>query len=161
MDTPDTDVAALEAAVVALRRSQKRRALARLSERRGERISPYADLPDAVVELLDTIAAEAARGDALTVTRAAAALGVDQPRASRLTAQALDAGLLCRRADQRDGRRSLLALTPEGQAVLDRVRDFRRRVIAEAVGDWPDEERGELARLLARFVRDFCAVTGS
>jgi hypothetical protein len=94
------DVAAIEHAMVAIRRAQTRRALARLSTRRDLRSGPHGTLPDAVFELLDAVDAATIRGSAPTVTETAAALGVDQPRASRLTGQALEAGLLRRDADQ-------------------------------------------------------------
>ncbi|MFS8479000.1 MAG: MarR family winged helix-turn-helix transcriptional regulator [Micromonosporaceae bacterium] len=153
------EIAAIEAAVVALRRSYRRRAISRLSKRRGERAGAYAALPDAVFELLDALDAAAERADALTVTEVAAVLDVDQPRASRLAAQAVDAGLVRRGADQHDGRRSLLVLTPQGRTALERIRAFRQRVIAEATRDWTVAERAALADLLTRFVRDIAAVT--
>ncbi|MDF4252026.1 MarR family transcriptional regulator [Streptomyces sp. WMMB303] len=159
MNNPEPEVAALESALAALRRVQKRRALARLAERRGERTGPHAGPPDAVVELVDAVAAEGEAGSSLTVTEAATVLGVDQPRASRLAAQARDAGLLRREADQRDGRRSLLVLTDEGWALLARVRQFRGSIVAEALRDWPEPDRAALARLLTRFVQDFTALT--
>ncbi|WP_460392790.1 MarR family transcriptional regulator [Actinophytocola sediminis] len=152
------DVAAIEAAVVALRRSQTRRALARLAERRAER---HETLPEAVFELLDALAAAADRREQLTVTLAAAALGVDQPRASRLAAQALAAGLARRESDQADGRRSVLALTAEGRAAIARIGAFRQRVIAEATEAWSTEDRAALAELLTRFVHDFAARTAA
>lgn len=154
----DDDVAAIERAMVAIRRAQSRRTLARLSTRRGARTGRYAALPDAVFELLDAVDAATVDGRAPTVTETAAALGVDQPRASRLAAQALDAGLLRRVADQADGRRSLLILTRDGRAVLDRIRTFRRSIIAETIGHWTTEDRLALARLLTRFVNDIEAV---
>jgi DNA-binding MarR family transcriptional regulator len=153
----DTDVAEIETAVVGIRRSRRRRTLARLSERQGG----HTGLPDAVYELLDVIEAAEANGDALTVTDAAAVLDVDQPRSSRLAGQALQAGLLRREADQLDGRRSLLALTADGRAALTRIRDFRRAVIAEATAEWTKEDRAAFARLLSRFVRDFATRTRS
>ncbi|MEU1511197.1 MarR family winged helix-turn-helix transcriptional regulator [Streptomyces sp. NPDC005811] len=155
----DRETAAIERAVVALRRAQRRRNLARLAERRGERGGAHAALPDGVFDLLDTVESATERGETLTVTEAAAALAVDQPRASRLAAQALLAGLLRRQADQRDGRRSLLTLTPDGHATLARMHDFRHRVVAETVADWPAGDREALARLLTRFVRDFTHLT--
>lgn len=154
-----TEIAAIEAAVVALRRAQKRRALARLSRRSGERVGAHATLPDAVFELLDALAAAAERGEQLTVTELATQLDVDQPRASRLAGQALAAGLVRRDADQHDGRRSLVVLTPDGEEVLDRIHDFRRRAVAQALAGWSDTDRAALARLLPRFVRDFGALT--
>jgi len=161
VETAAIETAAIETAVVALRRAHRQRTLARLSERRGERAGRHAELPDAVFELLDAVESATAQGAPLTVTEAATALGVDQPRASRLAAQSLRAGLLRREADQRDGRRSLLALTDEGHTVLARIRDFRHRVIAEVMSDWPAEDRETLARLLTRFVRDYGALGGS
>lgn len=149
------DLAALDAALAALRRSQSRRALARLSERRLARAGG-ASLPDAVFELIDAVAAAP---DPLTVTEAAGSLGVDQPRASRLAAQAIDAGMLRRVADQADGRRSILVATARGRRALEHIGDFRRQVIAEATADWPDDDRAALARLLTRFVEDFGDVT--
>jgi DNA-binding MarR family transcriptional regulator len=154
------DVAAIERAMVAIRRAQTRRALARLSARRNVRSGRHGSLPDAVFELLDIVDAVTTRGGAPTVTEAATALGVDQPRASRLTAQALDAGLLRRGVDQADGRRSPLMLTPSGRGALDRIHGFRRQVIAEATADWDSEDRTALAQLLTRFVADIAAVVG-
>jgi DNA-binding MarR family transcriptional regulator len=154
-------IATIEAAIAALRRAQKRRALARLSQRSGERLGPYASLPDAVFELLDALAAAVARGETLTVTEIAVQLDVDQPRASRLSGLALVAGLIQREADQRDGRRSLLVLTTEGVDILARIRDFRQRVVSEATNGWSDDDRAALARLLPRFVQDFGALTAS
>jgi DNA-binding MarR family transcriptional regulator len=152
-------IVALETAVVALRRAQRRRDLARLARRTGERPDGPAAPPDAVFELLDVLAAAAERGDSLTVTDVAGQLDVDQPRASRLAGLALTAGLIRREADQRDGRRSLLALTADGNHALDRIHNFRRRVIAEATTNWSDADRTALGRLLLRFVRDFEAHT--
>lgn len=157
-DEPQADVAAIEAAMVAVRRAQSRRRLAHLARRRGERSGPHAGLPDSVFELLDVVEAGAAEGEPPTVTEAAAILDVDQPRASRLAGQAVQAGLLRREADQRDGRRSLLLLTEEGRAVLGAIHGFRRRTIAEATSEWDPAERETFARLLSRFVRELGAV---
>ena len=147
------DLAALDTALAALRRSQSRRALARLSERRRGGGAP---VPAAVFALIDAVAAG---HPPLTVTDAAGSLGVDQPRASRLAAQAIDAGMLRRVADQNDGRRSILVATPRGRRALEHIGAFRRQVIAEATADWPDTDRKTLAHLLTRFVEDFTQVT--
>ena len=157
-DRRSAQVAAIETAVVALRRAQRRRALARLSRRAGERTGGHVALPDAVYELLDVLATA---GENLTVTEVASHLDVDQPRASRLAALALDATLIRREADQRDGRRSLLALTAEGEDVIAGIHDFRRRAIDQATDGWSDADRMALARLLPRFVQDFAALTGA
>lgn len=154
-----TQVAAIEAALVALRRAQRRRALAGMSRRRSQPSGVPAALPDAVFELLDVLATATEHGESLTVTDVAAQLDVDQPRASRLAASALEATLIRREADQRDGRRSLLRLTADGEEVLNRIHDFRRDAVAEATNGWSDDDRAALARLLPRFVDDFAALT--
>jgi DNA-binding MarR family transcriptional regulator len=157
---PGKDVVAIERAMVAIRRSQTRRALAHLSTRRGGRTGRHAKLPDAVFELLDAVdAATGGRGGAPTVTEAATAMGIDQPRASRLATRALDAGLLRRAADQTDGRRSPLVLTPSGHEALDQIHAFRQQVIADATDGWDTTDRAVLARLLTRFVDDITAIT--
>jgi DNA-binding MarR family transcriptional regulator len=155
------DVAAIERAMVVIRRAQVRRGLARLATSRGARSGEHARLPDAVFELLDAVDAATTNGGAPTVTEMAAALGIDQPRASRLAAQALDAELLRRSADQADGRRSLLALTTDGRRALDEMHAFRQQVISEATAAWTDEDRAVFAGLLARFVQDMAAITAS
>jgi DNA-binding MarR family transcriptional regulator len=71
----------------------------------------------------------------------------------------VDAGLARRESDQADGRRSILALTPEGHAALAQVSAFRQSVIADATAGWTAEDRAALAGLLTRFVRDFAART--
>jgi DNA-binding MarR family transcriptional regulator len=155
--SPDVDhIAVIETAVGALRRAQKRRALARLSRRKRSRVGPHTTLPDAVFELLDILASAA---QPLTVSEAAIHLDVDQPRASKLASMALEAGLLRREADQRDGRRSLLVVTGAGEAVLGQIRDFRIAVIADATSEWSATDRATFARLLTRFVNDFGALT--
>lgn len=135
----DKDIAAIEHAMVAIRRRQSRRALARQQGATG----PEYDVLDVI---------EGAGGQ-VTVSAVAEALGVDQPRASRLVAAAVAAGLVRREADQADGRRAWLVLTEEGVAALARARQGRRSAFAAATADWSPEERAEFARLLTRFVR--------
>src|SRR6266516_281332 len=103
------DIETIEQSMIALRRSQRRRTLARLS----------GALPNAAVEVIDVIEAAELAGEPATVSAVADALNIDQPRASKLVAAAVEAGLVERRADQADGRRSLLARTPAGMAVTE------------------------------------------
>jgi DNA-binding MarR family transcriptional regulator len=137
----DRPVAAIDAAMVAVRRRQSRRALARAAGASGVDI--------AAQEVLDAV--DAAGGTA-GVTGIAEALDVDQPRASKLVAAAVAAGLLRREADQADGRRSVLALTAAGRERLDRMHAFRRARFAAAMTGWTAEERAAFADLLTRFV---------
>ncbi|MBX9719602.1 MAG: MarR family transcriptional regulator, partial [Microbacteriaceae bacterium] len=61
-------------------------------------------------------------GDGASVSELAAAIGVDQPRASRVVAECVDRGLVTRSSDAADARRSVIALTDAGRAVLDERR---------------------------------------
>src|SRR5215471_18716579 len=150
--------------MVAIRRSQNRRTLARLAAARqgsrpGGRRTATDGTGSASADVLDVIeAAEEASGRA-TVTSVAAALNIDQPRASKLVAAAVAAGLVRREADQADGRRALLVRTPAGQHLSAEAHSFRRQVFGEAMADWPAADRAELARLLARFVESLATVT--
>ncbi|WP_157129214.1 MarR family winged helix-turn-helix transcriptional regulator [Nocardia amamiensis] len=136
MDEHDASTVAVEAAMVRIRRRQTRGAL-------GD-----GAIPVAVFRVLDAVADGA--GD--TVGALAPALGVDQPRASRLVAQAVSSGLLERVADQRDGRRAVLRLTPAGRDAVAAAKAGRRAAMAAAMAGWTPSERADFARLLERFV---------
>ncbi|GAB2639825.1 MarR family winged helix-turn-helix transcriptional regulator [Kribbella swartbergensis] len=138
MDKTDP-VTAVEAAMIAIRRRQTRRTFA-----------VQAGGPDPVQEVLDAL--EAAGPDPIGVNGVAAALGVDQPRASKLVASAVTAGLVRREADQADGRRTNLVLTADGRRQLERVHEYRRERFAAAMDGWTDAERRTFADLLTRFV---------
>ncbi|MFI7122517.1 MarR family winged helix-turn-helix transcriptional regulator [Amycolatopsis sp. NPDC049868] len=146
-------VADVERAMIAIRRSQARRSLSKLARDRAE------TMPDQAIQgLLDAVEAAEESGEPGTVTSLAAALTIDQPRASRLVARAVEGGFLRREADQRDGRRAVLVLTGTGRAEVTRMHEFRRSVFAEAMADWPDDDRREFARLLTAFVRNYGAL---
>ncbi len=148
-----TDVELVETAMVAIRRRQNRRSLAGLHEqRRGAEATAEPGIPGRAVDVLDVLEAAEQAGTPASVSSVAAALGVDQPRASRLVAAAVEAGLARREADQADGRRAFLVPTDAGRALTEQVRGFRRSVFAAAMADWPDADRHDFARLLTRFV---------
>ncbi|ADI11399.1 transcriptional regulator, MarR family protein [Streptomyces bingchenggensis BCW-1] len=150
----------IERAMVAIRRSQSRRSLARLADRDGGgggdslkgSAAKGSAAKGAAFDVLDAIEAAEQGGAPATVSGVAAALAVDQPRASKLVAGAVEAGLVRREADQADGRRALLVMTEAGRALTDEVRRFRRSVFAEAMAEWPEADRAEFARLLTDFV---------
>ena len=142
----NSDVAAVERAMVAIRRSQTRRTLARLAEREGRSTS------GSTFDVLDVVEAAEQAGAPASVSSLAAALPIDQPRASKLVAAAVEAGLVRREADQTDGRRALLVRTEAGRAATDEVHRFRGSIFAAAMADWSDADRADFARLLTRFV---------
>ncbi len=133
----DPDVELVERAMVAIRRRQSRRALAK-----------HMPVDPAVFGVLDAVED---RGPC-SVTDLTGALGVDQPRASRLVARAVDEGLLVRQADQHDGRRTLVSLTAVGRRQVEAAHEARQRVFAEAMADWPPPDRAAFARLLTKFI---------
>jgi DNA-binding MarR family transcriptional regulator len=141
----DEDVEAVERAMVEIRRLQQRRTLARLTQ-----VDPSFT---AVVDAIEQ------HPDQTTVSAVAGALGVDQPRASRLVARAVDAGLVARTADQLDGRRVLLTLTRRGTEYAAQVHRFRQAMFAEAMTGWTPRQVATFARLLTRFVDAYTELT--
>lgn len=99
---------------------------------------------------LRLLEALAAASHPLSVGEIADAIGVDQPRASRLVQQAVQLGFVRREADPDDARRTRIALTDEGAVVARGFRGERREAVAEALAEFTDAERAELARLLAK-----------
>ncbi|MFK3835083.1 MarR family winged helix-turn-helix transcriptional regulator [Microbacterium sp. NPDC087868] len=97
------------------------------------------------MRMLEALAAASAP---LSVSELGAAIGVDQPRASRLVQQGVDHGFLRREADPDDARRTRIALTDEGRNLARGVRGERRQMLSGALAAFTDEERTELARLL-------------
>lgn len=86
----------------------------------------------------------------LSVSDVADAIGVDQPRASRLVQQAADRGLVAREADPADARRTRIAVTDGGRALVDRFRAQRREAASRALSSFTPAERDDLARLLVK-----------
>lgn len=92
----------------------------------------------------------AAASEPLSVSALGEAVGVDQPRASRLVQQGVQRGLVQREADPDDARRTRIALTDEGRRIARGMRGERREVLARALESFSDEESRELARLLSK-----------
>ncbi|SIO00495.1 DNA-binding transcriptional regulator, MarR family [Agromyces cerinus subsp. cerinus] len=90
-----------------------------------------------------------------SVSELAEAIGVDQPRASRLVQAAVEAGHVRREADPSDARRSALVLTASGRKLLESARDTRRGAVETALAAFTPEETAEFARLLSRFIADW------
>ncbi|WP_282845785.1 MarR family winged helix-turn-helix transcriptional regulator [Microbacterium oxydans] len=97
------------------------------------------------MRMLEALAAASAP---LSVSDLGAAIGVDQPRASRLVQQGVERGVVRREADPDDARRTRIALTDEGRRLARGMRGERREMLTTALTSFTDEERVELARLL-------------
>jgi DNA-binding MarR family transcriptional regulator len=87
----------------------------------------------------------------MTVGGIADQLGIDPSASSRMVSDLITHGRLERIASQRDGRRTVLRLTPAGVALRDRIRSQHRQAFEYITRDWPEQERLELARLLLKY----------
>ncbi len=95
------------------------------------------------------------------LSEVAEAVDLDLSTVSRQVRDLVAAGLVARTPDPADGRAALLSLTERGAAVLHAVSEDRRRVLAEAIGDWTDEERNALASGLLRLGSGLRSVRGT
>lgn len=86
----------------------------------------------------------------LSVSALGEAIGVDQPRASRLVQQGVQRGIVRREADPEDARRTRIALTDDGRRIARGMRGERREVLSRALESFTDDEARELARLLGK-----------
>ncbi|MBB3945085.1 DNA-binding MarR family transcriptional regulator [Rhizobium skierniewicense] len=92
---------------------------------------------------------------AATVGSIADAMRLDPSRGSRVVAEMVGRGLLKREASQEDGRRSVIDITPLGHSILDEMRSAKISIIGEVVGDWPEQDVADFARLFDRFIGRF------
>ncbi len=136
-----TNVEDIEQALVHMRRSMSRRSL----QRRGD---PHATpVSGALFATLDAL-----EDTPLGVTEIADAIGVDQPRASKLVARAEAEQLVHRVAHETDARRHELHLTRAGQRVIAAGHATRRAAVERALEGFSDRDAANLARLLTAFV---------
>lgn len=74
-----------------------------------------------------------------TAAQLADEIGVDRSGASRYADRLEDGRLIERGPDPRDGRATLLNLTPKGQEAVAELRDALTRHLAGRIADWPDQ----------------------
>lgn len=79
---------------------------------------------------------------------------LDRSTVSRQLAALEQRGLVERRPDGHDRRSHLLALTEDGQQILQATRARRQRWLRDALVEWPERDRVRLAELLERLARD-------
>ena len=101
----------------------------------------------AVIRMIEALASASSP---LGVSEIAEAIGVDQPRASRLVQQGVDRGWVRREADPDDARRTRIALSDDGQRLARGVRGERRESLSHALEAFTPEEQADLARLLTK-----------
>ncbi|MET8629711.1 MarR family winged helix-turn-helix transcriptional regulator [Kitasatospora sp. NPDC004669] len=88
----------------------------------------------------------------VTVGAIAELLGVDPSVASRMVSDSIKAGYLTRAASQRDGRRTVLHLSPAGTQLMARLRRHQRDAYDHITADWSERDRLEFARLMLKYV---------
>ncbi|MFJ5778585.1 MarR family winged helix-turn-helix transcriptional regulator [Streptomyces sp. NPDC093094] len=102
----------------------------------------------AVLTLLDR------HGD-IRMSRLAELLSVDMSVTSRHVAHVAARGWIERSPDPADKRSRLLRLTPAGRAQMDELSRRTTQLLATRLGDWSDDEVGQLIRLMTRLRDSF------
>ncbi|PWI41258.1 MarR family transcriptional regulator [Streptomyces sp. ICBB 8177] len=110
-----------------------------------------AECPQAAVIVLSLLA----RYGQMRASDLADRLDVDMSVTSRHVTYLAARGWIERHPDPQDRRSRLLRLTPLGEQVLRQASDRIAEVFAEFLGDWTDEEVGQLAALMARLRASF------
>ena len=135
--------------------------LARALERLHRRSEIYRDLDRASYLIARTLETTGP----VSINSLASVLGLDATTVTRQVATMEVTQLLRRRVDPNDGRVSLISLAPTGVRKMRAVRLARKERIAKLLHDWPEHDRRELGRLLARFndelSRDIAHESGS
>lgn len=94
---------------------------------------------------------EANGDDETMVSTIAERLLIDPSRASRLVAEMVNLGYARRVASQRDARRSILELTPAGEAVVDAVHRYKWLLLGEFFSGWSKADIDAFVPLLERY----------
>lgn len=76
---------------------------------------------------------------------------LDPSTVSRAVAALVASGLVAREPDQRDGRASVLVVTPAGRAALDETLGWYGEIFDRALAGWTPEEIASFSRALERF----------
>jgi DNA-binding MarR family transcriptional regulator len=137
----------IEQALVRIRRDQQARHLQRRTAQGDPAAASAANA--ARFRYLDALDDA---GDGLPISAIADAIGVDRPRASRLTSELVKDGLVGRDSVPGDSRYALIRLTPQGKDLIDSVHETRRRTVTHALAGFTGKEAATFAALLERFV---------
>lgn len=88
-------------------------------------------------------------------------LGATPTNMSKIVGRLVDAGLVVRVAAPDDDRGVIVALTPAGREIGERIVALATANLTRALADWSPEDVAALRRLLARFARAATAGTGA
>ncbi|WP_029041492.1 MarR family winged helix-turn-helix transcriptional regulator [Cucumibacter marinus] len=93
---------------------------------------------------------EGEQGETMVAT-VAERLSIDPSRASRLVSELVNLGYARREASQADARRTIIAATEAGIALVDAVRTYKFLIMGEFFAEWTEKERAAFLPLLERF----------
>ncbi|MEU8891179.1 MarR family winged helix-turn-helix transcriptional regulator [Streptomyces sp. NPDC048442] len=96
-----------------------------------------------------------ARHGEMRLSRLAELMAIDISVTSRHVAHVAERGWIDRSPDPGDKRSRILRLTTEGDAVLHELSVRTSDALAHTLGDWSDEEVGQLNTMLARLRDSF------
>ena len=108
----------------------------RLRQQAGEELSPSQAAALATID----------RHGPLTPSELATRERIKRPTATRVIARLEESGLVDRTRDPEDGRSSLVAVTPAGRELLDRVRTRKDAYLARRLRELTPDERATLDR---------------
>lgn len=95
---------------------------------------------------------EMAAGETM-VASVAERLAIDPSRASRVVSEMVEAGYARRAVSQADARRTIIELTPAGDAVVKAVRAYKFLIMGDFLGSWSHDELQAFVPMLRRFGR--------
>jgi DNA-binding MarR family transcriptional regulator len=85
------------------------------------------------------------------VATVAERLNIDPSRASRLVSELVDQHYARRAVSQADARRTIIELSPRGQAVVDAVRAYKFLIMGDFLSEWDAAELDSFVPMLKRF----------
>lgn len=111
------------------------------------------DIDLAHVDVLFAVASSSETNDETEtmVSTVAERLMIDPSRASRLVAEMVNEGYARRAVSQRDARRTILELTPAGQAIVDAVHKFKWLLLGEFFSGWSKDDIAVFVPMLERY----------
>jgi DNA-binding MarR family transcriptional regulator len=121
--------------------------LIRALERLQRRSDIHKDLDRASYLIARTLE----RTGPVSINGLAATLGLDATTVTRQVATMHANRLVARRADPDDGRVSVIRLSEKGHRTRRAVQLLRRQRLESLLGEWTENDRLELARLIGRF----------
>lgn len=89
--------------------------------------------------------------DETTVGSVADRLGIDPSRASRMVTEMVAAGYARREVSQADARRTVIALTPAGDTVIEAVQAYKWLLLSDFLRSWAPEELASFVAQLEHF----------